>query len=151
MKIQRFFRFVSPASILLLGLTLACGFTSRAEARPEKAGGEEALAARFQAMDANTDGKVSPQEFTIALPQMRDTAFGAMDENADGFLSLEEWQKAMAGHMGAMPPAGMGGMGAPSSNGTGMTGANNGTSKGPELIMPPAKTPPQATPAKKNP
>ena len=150
MNIYRSSSFVSLAPVLLLGLVLTCGFAQQAEARPENAGGQDALAARFQAMDANEDGKVSPQEFAIALPQMRDTAFAAMDENSDGFLSPEEWQKAMAGHMGAMPPAGMGGMGA-SSNGTGTMGTGNGTNKGPELIMPPMKTPPQETPAKKNP
>ena len=123
-------RALIPGLALAMALSIAA---SDAQARPEMVG-ENAFAERFTTMDADSDGKVSREEFAKALPTMRETAFDAMDENADGFLTLEEWQKAMAGHSGmvSMPPSGMG---EPAANSTGTSGAP----KGPDLVMPTEK------------
>ena len=143
MNMYHFFRSARPITALALGLALSLA-AANAEARPEMAG-ENALAERFAAMDADKDGKVSREEFTKALPNMRDTAFDAMDEDKDGFLTLEEWQKAMAEHMRmSMPPSGIGGQGGGNATlpaGMGGAPAGGATTTGPDLIMPSDKKP----------
>ena len=117
--------------------------------------------ASFARMDADKDGKVTPEEFAAAYPQMKEAAFTSIDTNGDKVISKEEWMAFAKGHaadeaathpegampgMGGMPP-GMGGMGGmpPGMGGNGTQkmpgmGGTNGTApaqKGPELIMPP--------------
>ncbi len=91
-------------------------YSSPAQARPEKAG--QSAADRFNAMDADKDGKVTREEFFAAQPQMKEAAFLAIDADKDGVLTLEEWEGFSMGHAkdskpgeGGMP--GMGGSGMP--------------------------------------
>ena len=88
-----FFSRIAPVSFaVLLVLFFAAPF---AQARPEMAG---TAADRFSAMDTNKDGKVSPEEFFAAHPNMRAAAFAAIDTDRDGFISLAEWEAFIKGH-----------------------------------------------------
>lgn len=74
---------------------------SRSESRP--AGGDEArqtrqieaMAARFRALDANADGKVTMDELQPVIA----AAFRAMDANGDGVITPDEL-RGMRGHHG---------------------------------------------------
>lgn len=129
-----------PAAMTLaLAMALAAGFFSvtPAEARPEMAG--QNAEARFTAMDANKDGKLSREEFFAAQPQMKEGAFVAIDSDNDGFITLKEWNDFAAGHgksggMGGMPPAAPGHA---SEGSSGTVPAPGGSGQPPALIMPP--------------
>jgi hypothetical protein len=81
---------------LCLALCALAVFVPAGHARPEKAG--QNAEARFTAMDANRDGRVSREEFFAALPTMKEAAFAAIDEDGDGFLTLQEWNSFATGH-----------------------------------------------------
>ena len=133
-----------PAAMpLALAVALAVGFFSApfAEARPEMAG--QNAEARFAAMDANKDGKLSREEFFAAQPQMKEGAFTAIDSDNDGFITLKEWNDFAAGHgksggMGGMPPATPGHAPEGSSGAApAPDAAPGGSGQPPALIMPP--------------
>ena len=133
-----------PAAITLaLAVALAAGFFSipPAEARPEMAG--QNAEARFTAMDANKDGKLSREEFFAAQPQMKEGAFAAIDGDNDGFISLEEWLDFATGHgkgggMNGMSPVKPGHTPQDSSGAAPAPGtAPGGSGQPPALIMPP--------------
>ena len=133
-----------PAAMTLaLAVALAAGFFSvpPAEARPEMAG--QNAEARFSAMDANKDGKLSREEFFAAQPQMKEGAFAAIDRDIDGFISLEEWLEFSTGHgksgaMGGMSPMGSGHAPEGSSGAAPAPGGTpGGSGQPPALIMPP--------------
>ena len=133
-----------PAAMTLaLAVALAAGFFSvpPAEARPEMAG--QNAEARFTAMDANKDGKLSREEFFAAQPQMKEGAFAAIDKDNDGFISLEEWLNFAAGHgkeggMSSLPPSSAGHAPKGSSGAAPAPGAApGGSGQPPALIMPP--------------
>ena len=136
-----------PAAMpLALAVALAVGFFSApfAEARPEMAG--QNAEARFAAMDANKDGKLSREEFFAAQPQMKEGAFAAIDSDNDGFITLKEWTDFSSGHgkggsmggMGGMPPAEPGHAPEGSSGAAPAPGATpGGSGQPPALIMPP--------------
>ena len=140
---------------LVAGCCVVVGFASAAEARPEMMG--KSAADRFALMDTNSDGKVTREEFSAAMPQIREEAFNAIDSNADNAITLDEWEGFSMGHAqgktGSMPPQGangtmpqgMGGMMPPQGMGGGMPpqGApamqsGNGTAS-PGLLMPSRK------------
>ena len=137
-----------PAAMTLaLAVALATGLfvAPSAQARPEMAG--QNAEARFDAMDANKDGKVSREEFFAAQPNMKEGAFAAIDADGDGELTLKEWKDFTAGHgkeggmgaMGGMPPSAPGdaaapGAAAPDADKNAAPGQPKGA---PALIMPP--------------
>ena len=132
-----------PAAMTLaLAVALATGLFAvpPAQARPEMAG--QNAEARFDAMDANKDGKVSREEFFAAQPNMKEGAFAAIDADGDGALTLKEWKDFSAGHgkeggmgaMGAMPPSAPGDAAAPDAGKGDAPGQPQGA---PTLIMPP--------------
>jgi hypothetical protein len=114
---------------LCLVLAALIAFAPSGHARPER-GGQNAEA-RFTAMDANRDGRVSREEFFAALPTMKEAAFAAIDEDGDGFLTLEEWSRFASGHGREDPHSGDNAQPAPP--------APSRDRKTPELLLPPAK------------
>lgn len=112
---------------LFAGLMLVFSLSS-ASAMPEMAG-QKTVEDRYAKMDADKDGKVTPEEFFATYPQMKEGAFKAIDENGDGFISPEEWKNFAAGHKSSDPHAGMGG--APAG------GGGEKKEAVPSLIMPP--------------
>lgn len=62
-----------------------------------------ALAADFEAMDANGDGFITMSEFQQAMPDVPAETFMEADANADGALSKEEL--AAAQDAGTLPPS----------------------------------------------
>ena len=126
-----------PAALTLaLAVALATGLfpVHPVKANPEMAA--KNAEARFAAMDADKNGKVSREEFFAAHPQMKEGAFAAIDADADGHLSLEEWKGFAAGHgkegMNAMQHSSKAHDAAPAANAT--SGASG---QPPSLIMPP--------------
>ena len=78
-------------------------------------GGGAGDGSRFDAMDADKDGRISQEEFKKAFPNMTDAAFKTIDADADGGISHEEWATFMQQHAmgkaggprdGGMPPSG---------------------------------------------
>jgi hypothetical protein len=139
-------RIAALCGLLAAGLCFFC--STDAEARPGMAARNPQ--ARFEAMDADKDGKVSSEEFFAAHPQMKSAAFEALDADKDGFINAKEWEDFAVGHKadvknsGTMPQGAGGPMG-------GMMGgamppraaAVNGTAGQPvrpmpDLIMPPS-------------
>jgi len=49
----------------------------------------------FTKADTNGDGRVTPEELVVAIPEMTDAKFKAADANGDGVLSQEEYEVAM--------------------------------------------------------
>ncbi len=98
----------------------------------------KSAAERFAAMDKDSNGEVTREEFAEAMPQMREEAFIAIDKDNSGTLSLEEWTEFSAGHArDQQMSGGMQGEGMP---GMGMQGQNpeNAADK-PNLVMPSRK------------
>ena len=122
------------ALVLLVGLCLA------APALAEECRGND----RFAAMDANSDCRVSPEEFRAACPNLRDSAFGVIDANHDGAIDRPEWEAFMTGHSsgkkggmpGMMPSAGHEGPHGPDARGAFGSSGNAGGC--PLLVTPPA-------------
>ncbi|MGE9985452.1 EF-hand domain-containing protein [Desulfovibrio sp. SGI.169] len=105
----RMFALLALAGLLALpGLTRAAGDPAKAAPRD-----------KFEAMDANQDGKVVLEEFQAAFPHMKESAFVVIDKNGDGAIGRVEWDEFLKGHAAGMKP-GMGGMppmpGAPMDN-----------------------------------
>lgn len=67
---------------------------------------------RFTLLDANRDGVVTWEEFSAVNPNMPKLAFDAIDTNTDGSFSPEEWQAFIGNHakegMGRPDGKGMG-------------------------------------------
>jgi hypothetical protein len=86
----------------------------------------------FAALDTNTDGTISSEEFFKAFTTMKEGAFAVIDKDGSGSVTEEEWNAFFSSHAqtaahgnGTMPA----GKAAPGSNSTGKTA--------PPLIMPP--------------
>jgi hypothetical protein len=124
---------------LLRALLCACctagaviAFLPQGHARPEMAGRD--AEARFAAMDADRNGRVSREEFFAAQPQMKEAAFSAIDADRDDSITPQEWELFSSGHgksgqssgetTSRMPPA---------------SGPKPGSAM-PELLSPPART-----------
>lgn len=122
----------------LAGALFVFSVPDLALARPEMAGGKS-VEDRYAAMDANSDGKVTSEEFFAAFPQMKEGAFKTIDANGDGGISLEEWLGFAAGHKSSDPHAGMGAMGGAAAQGEKSVNgtAGSGGEGMPSLIMPP--------------
>jgi len=67
----------------LLGLALFVSFAASAQA------------AEFADVDVNGDGAVSPDEFVVAYPNLGREAWDAIDADSDGTLSPQEHQAAL--------------------------------------------------------
>lgn len=110
---------------------------------------------RFAAMDVDSDGRVSRDEFFKARPSLTEQAFSVLDADKDGFLSAEEWKTFSSGHGGSMGGPGMEammkgmrGMGGPRPAGPdaggamppamGKVSAGSVSSQGMPLVMPPS-------------
>lgn len=52
----------------------------------------------FSRLDANNDGKVDWEEFSVALPNMKRAAFDTIDTDKDGLVSRAEWDAFAANH-----------------------------------------------------
>ncbi len=123
-----------------LALIFTCSVVP-APAMPGMQGGTAAPsvnpAERFNAMDADHDGKMTWNELSSARPNLNRNAFDTIDVDHNGFIDLEEWNVFSAGHGGSVSMPDMEGMmkamreaGAPSS----AAGSNM------PLIMPPASS-----------
>ena len=53
---------------------------------------------RFEQMDTNEDGSVTWEEFSAALPSMKQKAFETIDADKDGRLSRMEWSAFSSQH-----------------------------------------------------
>ena len=93
---------MGPGGFMMLG-------DSNNDGKLTKAEFDAAQKARFDAIDADQDGKASPEEMKAhhdaMRKQMRDAAFAAMDTDKNGSISKAEFDSAptpqpMAGHMG---------------------------------------------------
>jgi Ca2+-binding EF-hand superfamily protein len=100
-------RFLSAMTVFGVALALS-GVVTADEAKAKGKGGKgtkkmnpEAL---FKKLDANGDGKISPDEFKKLAelgkggklkehPEVLEKIFGRLDTNKDGSLSLEEFKK----------------------------------------------------------
>lgn len=80
--------------LYLIILALPCFLTLNVLAMPNMANGTD----RFAAADTNKDGKLSPEEFKQAFPNINDEAFGMIDLNHDGSISRDEWQAFRGDH-----------------------------------------------------
>lgn len=78
-------------------------------------GGGAGGGSRFDAVDTDKNGSLSPEEFKKGFPNMTDAAFSAIDADKSGGISHEEWAAFMWEHAmgkaggprgGGMPPAG---------------------------------------------
>lgn len=92
------------ALLALAGLLALPGLARAADERAQAAPGD-----KFEAMDANQDGKVVLEEFQAAFPHMKESAFVVIDKNGDGAIGRVEWDEFLKGHAAGMKP-GMGGM-----------------------------------------
>ncbi len=131
-------------------LALLLGLYPAATALAEECRGSD----RFAGMDANSDCRVSPEEFRAACPNLRDSAFGVIDANHDGAIDRPEWETFMKGHSsgassgrtggmpGMMPPAGHGGPHGPDA--TGASGQSGKTGGSPLLVTPPSAPAPSS-------
>lgn len=90
----------SPITTFLVGSLLFMAATTYAFANPGMGSADPAAVAEssFASIDADKDGKVSPEEFFKVFPNMRETAFAAIDKNNDKAISLEEWKAFYVGH-----------------------------------------------------
>jgi hypothetical protein len=70
------------------------GLISKAEAQASL----PRLAKRFDEIDANHDGQVSPEELRAAHEKMKSVMFDRMDANHDGAISRDEFNAFHAGH-----------------------------------------------------
>ena len=154
-----FFRIAPMPTVASLGLLFAVVFTALftapdALARPEMTG--QAVAERFAAIDTNKDGKISPEEFFAAFPNMKEAAFAAIDTDGDGFISLDEWLAFFKSHSRedskahSHGPQSTGGADCcppeeQAKSGTGSVTEGN-KNKIPALIMPPALKQPLSKP-----
>lgn len=59
-------------------------------------------AERFAAMDIQTDGKVTWEEFSAARPNLNRHAFDMIDADHNASITLEEWKAFSSGHGGAV-------------------------------------------------
>jgi len=53
---------------------------------------------RFTQMDANSDGFIVWEEFSAAMPNMKQRAFETIDTDRDGRLSRTEWSQFSSQH-----------------------------------------------------
>ena len=58
---------------------------------------EKAIEDRYNAMDANKDGKISYEEYTAAYEKSIKASFEKRDKNSDGVLTKEEFMPKMQG------------------------------------------------------
>ena len=83
--------------IAILAVMALGGFTAMAEDAAKKDGGDKPKHHKkaFEEVDANKDGKISPDEFKAALSKLEpakvEAFFKKKDANADGALSPEEY------------------------------------------------------------
>lgn len=99
-----------------------------APAMPGMGGGSDG-GSRFDAVDTDKNGSLSPEEFKKGFPSMTDAAFKAIDADNDGGISHEEWAAFMRRHA-------MGKAGAPSG---GMAPSGNAAPGGLPLVTPPSR------------
>ncbi len=64
---------------------------------------------RFAAMDADSNGSISREEFFKARPMLTQQAFDAIDADHNGAICSQEWLNFSSGHGSTMKGAGMGG------------------------------------------
>ena len=89
-----------PLITFLCGSILFMAAATYAFANPAMGGADPAAAAEssFAGIDADKDGKVTPEEFFKVFPNMRETAFAAIDKDNDKSISLDEWKAFYVGH-----------------------------------------------------
>ncbi len=89
-----------PFIAFLCGSFLLMAAATYAFANPAMGGNNPAAAAEssFAGIDADKDGKVTPEEFFKVFPNMRETAFTAIDKNNDKIITLDEWKAFYVGH-----------------------------------------------------
>ena len=115
------------ATILLCGLFASVFGTALAMPGMASSGSRHS----FTALDANGDGKISPEEFFNVFTSMKEAAFGVIDKDKSGDISETEWNNFFSSHAKTAQTNSTTGSAAP-----GMK--NNGTAKTtPPLIMPP--------------
>lgn len=83
------------AAVVVAGL-VAVGTVHAAEGKGKKKGAS--IEKMFKKKDANSDGKVTIEEFKAGLPAERsakaDKHFARIDKNGDGGVTLEEFKAA---------------------------------------------------------
>lgn len=93
-------------------------------------GGGAGGGSRFDAVDTDKNGSLSPEEFKKGFPNMTDAAFSAIDADKSGGISHEEWAAFMRQHA-------MGKAGGP--RGGGMPSAGEAAPGGLPLVTPPSR------------
>jgi Ca2+-binding EF-hand superfamily protein len=88
-----------------VAVVAAFAFGAMAKAEEKKEAKKHDPAKAFARMDANTDGKLTKEEFVAAFPKAKskeamEKKFAKMDANSDATVTLEEFTAAGAKHEG---------------------------------------------------
>lgn len=115
---------------VFLGITIAAGVVN---AMP----GAEKSFKKFESMDTNNDGSITPEEFFASNKDMKEGAFKALDTNNDNVINNEEWNSFVSSHARNNMGVHGGNSEQESVKSTTATAADEATTQAmPELLMP---------------